>query len=143
MVDHMRRGEIWFLDGILPHSGGCFGPGTRLHLVLDFDPAVPMPELFKDPAHYMPMSRPTPIPRPLMTDAELHSLLSLGDVMTERNFQDIVYLVAKLHFDRHLSCASTYDLLAEIAARSGNASLVARALERKRYFLGTVLTATN
>jgi len=143
IVYHMECGEIWFLDGTIPHSGGCFGPGQRLHLVLDFDPGVPMPDLFKDHSRFMSIREPTPIPRRLMTNEELQSLLSLGSVMTECNFQDFMYLVAKLHFDRHLSCASTYDLLAEIAVRSGHGRLVARALELKRYFLGTVVTATN
>lgn len=141
-VYRMRQGELWFLDGRVTHSGGCFSGETRLHLVMDFDPDIPVENLFRNPADYQPGLLPFLIRRPPMTKQEWNSLLSLGSILSELNYDAVFEIVAKLHFEWEIDCEVTYDYMLEIASRSGNGRLVERAKSARQYFLGDLQKAS-
>lgn len=141
-VYRMREGEIWFLDGRHAHSGGSFADERRLHLVLDFDPEVPIKDLFNNPADYRPGLTPYLVKRQPISEQERESLISsLGGFLTDVNYDSVFEFVAKIHFDREMDCAATYDVMTEIASRSGDRRLVERADAEKRYFLGSLRKA--
>jgi hypothetical protein len=135
-VYHMRQGEIWMLDGRHAHSGGCFSEHKRLHLVLDFDPKVPLEDLFVNQVCYDPDAVTETIQRPPLKSKEMVAILALGEILSEVNFMDVAGLLGKIHFERDVSCAEMYDWLYVIAERSQNPALVQRAKEMKKYFLG-------
>lgn len=136
-VYRMREGEIWFLDGRLTHSGGAFTDQKRLHLVLDFDPDVPIQSLFKNPAKYQPGLMPLLIRRPSIANEKLEEILtSLGAILTELTYDTVFELAAKLHFSHDLDCEWTYNGMIEIASRSGNRRLLEKANSAQQYFLG-------
>jgi hypothetical protein len=141
-VYRMREGEIWFLDGRYAHSGGSFADERRLHMVLDFDPEVPIKDLFNNPADYRPGLTPCLVQRQAISEQERESLVaSLGGFLTDLNYDSVFEFVAKLHFDRVMDCAATYDVMREIASRSGDPRLAERAEAEKRYFLGNLRKA--
>ncbi len=141
-VYRMREGEIWFLDGRYAHSGGSFADERRLHLVLDFDPEVAIKDLFKNPADYRPGLTPCLVKRRPFSEQERKSLVaSLGSFLTSLNYDSVFEVVAKLHFDRVMDCAATYDVMLEIASCSGDPRLVERAEAEKDYFLGSLRKA--
>lgn len=141
-VYRMRQGELWFLEGRATHSGGCFSGETRLHLVMDFAPDIRIQELFREPADYQPDLLPFLIRRPSMSKQEWNSLLSLGSILSELNYDAIFEIVAKLHFEREVDCEATYDCMLEVASQSGNPRLIARAKSAKQYFLGDLQKAS-
>jgi hypothetical protein len=142
-VYRMRKGEIWFLDGRSAHSGGSFADESRLHLVLDFDPEIPVKEIFNNPADYRLGLTPCLVKRQPISAGEWKSLVSsLGDFLTELNYDSVFEFVAKLHFDREMDCGVTYDMMIEIASRSGNPRLAERATAEKHYFLGNLRKAS-
>ncbi len=107
-VYHMRRSEIWWLDGTLPHSGGCLSAGDRLHLVLDFDPSIDLSEIIVDPHARVPRSKPLMIERPDLTIEEAKALLNLYQVISPNNFADVVSMLAKVHFERRVAAEAMY-----------------------------------
>jgi hypothetical protein len=134
-VFHMGAGEIWLVDPSRPHSGGCFSDGTRVHLVLDFDPGVPPADLFADRAAYAPSAARAAVAREPFEERHLEAIHGLARIATELNFSLIADVLGTVHFEKRVSCAAMYDWLAEIAERSGNAALVCRAAEFEHRFL--------
>jgi L-proline cis-4-hydroxylase len=134
-VFHMGAGEIWLVDPSRPHSGGCFSDGTRVHLVLDFDPGVPLPDVFRDRAAFAPSAVRHTVEREPFGQRHLEAIYGLARIATELNFTLIADVLGTIHFEKQVGCAAMYDWLAEIAARSGNGALVRRAADLERRFL--------
>jgi hypothetical protein len=142
-VYHMQEGEIWFLDGRVTHSGGSFANERRLHLVLDFNPEIPIKDLFRDPANHRPGLTPCIIKREPFGNSERNSLIvSLSGILSEINYDTVFEVVAKLHFNREMDCAETYDMMIDIARQSGKQQLLEKARSAKQYFLGGLRKAS-
>jgi hypothetical protein len=135
VVFHMRAGEIWFLDGARPHSGGCFAPTPRVHLVVDFDPNVPLDALF-NAGVTRDERAPTSIERPPLKDEELCAFRDLAAIATDANLDAIANLLGALHFERRTSCAGMYDQLLEIAHATGSAAVAERAQRLRNAYVG-------
>ncbi len=135
VVYRMGAGEIWLVDPSRPHSGGCFSDGTRVHLVLDFDPGVPLPRLFRDRTAFAPSPARTTVAREPFEERHLAAIHGLSQIATELNFGLIGDVLGTVHFEKAVGCAAMYDWLAEIAERSGNRALVRRAADLERRFL--------
>lgn len=139
-VYHMNRGDLWFVDGRRVHSAGTLGRERRLHLVLDFDVAsdavdvidmdllVPVDEGESDSAI---------IARQPMTATELSLIHELANLASSSNWNDIVALIARLHFCFDIGAERLYDWLDEIAANSNQSILIARATEMRDIYVGT------
>jgi L-proline 3-hydroxylase, C-terminal/Aspartyl/Asparaginyl beta-hydroxylase len=138
-VYHMSAGEIWFLDGGRAHSGACFSPVPRVHLVVDFVPGIPLRRLFREPAAYRPARRTALVARAPLAGDDVAAIHALGALASGASFERVADLLGMLHFERAVSCAAAYDWLDEIARRSGDASLAARSAERRRSYLGAPL----
>ncbi|MDQ2991472.1 MAG: aspartyl/asparaginyl beta-hydroxylase domain-containing protein [Candidatus Eremiobacteraeota bacterium] len=136
IVFHMGAGEIWFVDPSRPHSGGCFSNGTRLHLVLDFDPHVPLAQLFRDSNAYQPSAMCSLVAREPFDDRHRAAIYGLSRIASDLNFSLIADILGSVHFEKQVGCAAMYDWLIEIAERSADRALVARATALKRTFLG-------
>lgn len=137
LVYRMRAFEVWFLDGHLPHSGGCFGPEQRIHLVCDFDPSVPMKHLFRDPQMLSTKIEPLYLERPTLTPAELEKLIDgLAVSMRSIGYESVDQIIQLLPFQYNFDTGKTYDVLIEVAKRSGDPLLLKRAVEAKAYFIG-------
>ena len=92
---------------------------------------------------YHPELRASIIRRRPITQAELQSLIeSLSSILSEINYDAVFYLIAKLHFSRELDCASTYEVMLQIAACAGQEPLLKRANADKDYFLGRSVKAS-
>jgi hypothetical protein len=136
VVFHMRVGEIWFLDGARPHSGGCFADAPRVHLVIDFDPEVPVEALFA-PGVTRCEREPSPVGRAPLTDDDLAAIRDLSAVATDANSGAILNLLGALHFERHTSCSAAYERLIEIARAADSAQLLERAERLRDAYLGS------
>jgi hypothetical protein len=96
---------------------------------------VPLEELFRDPRQFQPWE-PAIVLRKLASRGEIEAILQLGTLLTEKNFDSFFQLVARFHFDRQLTTEAVYDLLIEMACRSGNDALISKAVQVKRYYVG-------
>ncbi len=136
VVFHMRVGEIWFLDGARAHSGGCFADTPRVHLVIDFDPAVPVEALLG--AGVTRCERePAPIERPALAEDDLAAIRGLAAIATDANLGAIANLLSALHFERRTSCAATWERVLEIARGEGSARLLERAERLRDAYIGS------
>jgi L-proline cis-4-hydroxylase len=142
LLYHMDVGEIWFIDGNRPHSGGCFSESCRLHLALDFVPQTNLIDLFRDREQYRPSSLPRTINRTPFTAAQLSSIYSLAAVASDLNLTMLLDLLGAVHFEKQVDCAAVYDWLIEIARRTGNPELIRRAENIRVAYLGPTLPAS-
>lgn len=136
VVFHMRVGEIWFLDGARPHSGGCFSETPRVHLVVDFDPTVPVENLFRG-AMVRDERAPRSIERPPLGEGDVQALRDLAAVATDANLDTIANLLGVLHFERRTSCGDIYDWLSEIAQDTGRTAVTERAERLRNAYVGS------
>jgi hypothetical protein len=136
VVYHMDKGEIWFIDGSRPHSGGCFSEAARLHLAVDFVPGVEPSQLFRDRRVNQSSALPRAIDRPPFTTAQLSSIHRLAAIVTDVNLMVLLDLLGTIHFEKQVSCAAVYDWLIEIARRAGNPDLMRRAEEIRKAYIG-------
>jgi hypothetical protein len=128
---HMEVGEVWHLDATRVHSAACFSAHPRVHLVLDFAGS-------DDPVSYL-ARRPTEAPRQpadacraAMPRRVALAIASLGELLDETNFRDIVAILAKLHFRYDVHTAEMFRWLIEAAERTGDPRLHERAAELER-----------
>jgi hypothetical protein len=127
----MEVGEVWHLDATRVHSAACFSAQPRVHLVLDFagsdDPASYLAHCPAEPAQQPADAIRTPMPRQVAL-----AIASLGDLLDETNFRDVVAILAKLHFRYDLHTAEMFRWLREAAERTGDPRLHERAAELER-----------
>jgi hypothetical protein len=135
IVFHMETGEVWYVDPSRPHSGGCFSDATRLHLVLDCHPEVPLADLFAGPQTFAPSRVGSVIDREPFTDESLTAIYGLCEVASALNLTLLADMLGTIHFERQVSCAAVYDWLIEIARRNGHAELIQRAVQLKQRYL--------
>jgi hypothetical protein len=133
---HMRRGEVWFLDGHRVHSGGVIGPSLRLHLVLDFSHDTTPKETL---AREIPAAEPPllidrcPLPPDLIP-----SYLGLAPFIDAAAWRDLVHILARVHLRYDVPTKTVYDWLETIARASTGPDrdiLVRDADRMKRYFI--------
>ena len=112
-VFHMRRGEIWFLDGTTIHAACTLSEYRRVSLVLDFeDDGAQLSSLLK--ADVSNPSSPMLLRLPALTDQEYAAIVGLRAIATRENFRDMIGLLGKIHFYRKAGAASVFDWLADI-----------------------------
>lgn len=133
---HMRRGEVWFLDGHRVHSGGVLGPSLRLHLVLDFSHGI-APE--KALAREIPQAGPPlVISRPPLPPELIPSYLALAPFIDAAAWRDLVHILARVHLRYDVPTREVYDWLELIACANTGPDrdiLVQDAERMKRYFI--------
>jgi L-proline 3-hydroxylase, C-terminal/Aspartyl/Asparaginyl beta-hydroxylase len=133
---HMRRGEVWFLDARVVHSGGVIGPSPRLHLVLDFDHNTDPTETVTIPL--APPPNPCLVDRPPLPSGLLRSYMTSAPFVGATEWRHIVRQLAHVHLRYDASAAALYDWLEEIArASTGHERefLIADAQRMRCYFL--------
>lgn len=135
-VYHMRKGEIWFLDGNQPHSACSLADTTRISLCIDFKCGIPFEEIFKDPKEFNPSIDPYIIERPYIHKEYETALQSLSHIIREDNFDEILSILAKVHFFKQVNALSMYNWLIDITQKSGNNYLIEKALKMKSFFIG-------
>ncbi|HEX2391379.1 MAG TPA: aspartyl/asparaginyl beta-hydroxylase domain-containing protein [Solirubrobacterales bacterium] len=133
---HMRRGEVWFVDGNRVHSGGVIGPSSRLHLVLDFSYDTPPEETL---AGVVPEAgAPMLIDRPPLPADLVPTYLALAPFLDAAGWRDLVHILARVHLRYDVPTGDVYDWLEVMAhANSGpDREILIRDAERmKRYFI--------
>jgi hypothetical protein len=134
-VYHMRRGELWFLDGREIHSGGTLGTERRLHLVFDFESAHQVQSLIDLSALKLPDEPANIVPRRPFTTDQLDIIHRLGHVLTNANWGTALAFLARLHLEYEASAGDLYDWLDIIAQRSRNQELVQRSVAARRLFI--------
>jgi hypothetical protein len=141
---HMRRGEVWYVDGHRVHSGGVVGPSLRLHLVLDFShetaPDQTLVRSISDPKPPLLIDR-APLPPGLIP-----SYLALAPFIDAAAWRDLVHILARVHLRYDVPTRAVYDWLEEIAQASTGPDhdiLVKDAARMKRYFVSDGPGATT
>jgi hypothetical protein len=132
---HMRRGEVWFLDGNRVHSGGVIGPSVRLHLVLDFNHDTPPERALAGNA--AEAEAPMLIDRPPLPEDLVSSYLKIAPFIDAAGWRDLVHILARVHLRYDIATGDVYDWLEAIAqANFGpDREILIRDAERmKRYF---------
>jgi len=135
-VYHMRKGEVWFIDGTQVHSACSLSHTTRVSLCIDFEYGIPFEKLFIDAQKSNPFIVPYRVKRDCISEEYEKALRDLGYIISPENFNDVVGLLAKVHFIKHVHAAAMYDWLIEIAQKSYNKHLINKAIETKKFFLG-------
>lgn len=134
-VYHMSRGEIWFLDGRVVHSGGVLGPVDRIHLVLDFDSTLEGAPSETVTAELAPLPPFSPVARQALPDDFLDGFLRTAPCLRLAMWPALVELLARVHLIYQASADALYEWLETIAAASKRAELTAEADRMRRYFL--------
>lgn len=133
-VFQMRRGEVWYLAATEIHSAASLNDFSRIVLCMEFD--LEEGEDQKCVLRYPNLSLDTVYPKMVirepLTDVEMESIYSLGNLMDERNFKDIFRLLTKVHFYRQTHAGDVFDWMIEIARRSGNPALLQKTITAKR-----------
>lgn len=120
----MKKGEIWSVDVTSVHSAACFSHQPRLHLVMDFDSAIPTSELFNNDHNYKTNLSPTFIQRPKLSTQDVEQLHNLSTIMNKHNFYDIVSILAKVHFFKSCHAGDMFDWLLTMTERTGEEQLI-------------------
>ena len=135
-VYRMQVGEIWYLDGGRPHSGGCFSDTRRVHLVIDFNPDPPLHRLFRDPERYRPFAPAMLVERDRQGPDDLSAIYGLSRIATRKNLPHMLDLLAAVHFDKQVGCAEVYDWLIDIARLTGDPETIRAAARFKAAYVG-------
>ena len=131
-------GGIYFLDGREAHAGGKLDSGeSRVHLVLDFDPDVPVTNLFVNPAQHFTGGQLELVDRRTLSDADFECLINgLAKVITPVNYGTVTALANLLPFTQRFDTACIYDVVVAAATKSGNRELATLARADRKHFLG-------
>ncbi|MFF4806236.1 aspartyl/asparaginyl beta-hydroxylase domain-containing protein [Streptomyces sp. NPDC001351] len=136
-VFRMRKGEIWFLDAAGVHCAANFSTDSRISLCLDFSfdrPFTPA-DVFADRSSYTPGIEPLLVKRsPLPPDFTL-DVRRLSAACNRHTFRDLAFALAKLHFTVETPSVACYDWLIEIAERTDDPALVAKAEEAREFYV--------
>lgn len=135
-VYHMDIGEVWFLDGHNVHSGGSLSKKIRLHLVLDFSVDVELKDIFTNTNESHKTYQTNFIERMPFTNEDLDYILNLGNIINRYNFENIVSILAKVHFEKQVCSSEMFDWLIKLAMKSKNKALLDKANKMKKYYLG-------
>lgn len=126
-IYRMALGEAWFLDATRVHSIANFSEVNRLHLLLDFGggeldsiflPGLSGPETLPPDAV---------VPRRPLRPGEKDALLALSQVIDPTNFYDVVSILIRRYFVAELDARDVFTWLSEIAAASGDETVIAKA----------------
>lgn len=131
IVYHMRRGELWDLDGTVRHAACTLSASRRVSLVLDFEQDGTPAE-----ARVRSVDPPSPpcLPeRPPLTRSELEGVFGLEAIACAGNFRDIVRLLGKVHFYRRTGAADLFDWIEHIVRN--DVALLQRARAYRRFCL--------
>lgn len=133
-VYHMNKGEIWFVDGHVPHSGACLNNGERLHLAIDFNASLNPSCCLKHPI--CGYHKPLIINREEFNHYDRSSILALAPLLTEENFKWILHLLAQIHFHKNTSAQAMFQWIHELASISGKSNLINAAKLYRKKFIG-------
>ncbi|MGB3508776.1 MAG: aspartyl/asparaginyl beta-hydroxylase domain-containing protein [Microcoleaceae cyanobacterium] len=133
---HMGFGEIYLHDGSFVHSAGNFSSESRFHLILDFDPNIPLKDLFKDKT-VLKFKEAKVCDREPFSEGDLDDILNLAvKVINSYNFRDIFVLLSKIHFQQKVSCSLTFDWLQKVVEQTGNEQLIEMSKKTKQGYIG-------
>ncbi|MGW2185261.1 aspartyl/asparaginyl beta-hydroxylase domain-containing protein [Streptomyces sp. NPDC001719] len=136
-VFRMRKGEVWFLDAAGVHCAANFSTDSRVSLCLDFSfdkPFTPA-DVFASPDRYTPGLEPLLIKRQPLPDGFAMDVRRIAPACTRHNFRDIAFGLAKLHFTYDVPAADCYDWLLEIAERTDDLAILAKAERAKDFYV--------
>jgi len=135
-IYHMKVGEIWLLEGRVPHSAGSFGVTEKLSIVIDFDPDCNLSFLFKDKQCYNPQRNTEIVIRKKFDNHCNDSMRRLHKKINNDNFNEIVRYLTKIHFFRDVKCTEIFNWLEEICDRAENNLLKSHSITMRKYFIG-------
>lgn len=134
VVFRMHLGEIWLFDASRLHSATNFSDSRRLNLCLDFELGdAPVSSVLRDAQMGQNLPKPEIIERPPISEAFLDAILGLSGFIDEKNFKDIIGVLAKVHFYKHASLSEFFDWLQKITDRSGQPALMKKAVDFSRF----------
>lgn len=133
-VFQMRDGEVWYLATEKVHAAATLTDFARIVICMEFDldAGQRLEAVFRDPPAEPIALAPKLVERPQLTAHELEAIYNLGGLINERNFSDILRLLSKVHFYKHVPGTDLFQWLTEIAQRSGNARVIERAATLKK-----------
>ena len=133
-VFQMRDGEVWYLAAEKVHAAATLTDFPRLTVCMEFDldPGEELEAVFRSPPCASGTFLPKMVERRPMTRPELDAIHSLGSLIDERNYSDIVRLLSKVHFYKRTGGAELFDWLTEIAQRSGKSHVTERVAALKK-----------
>ncbi|MFE9581385.1 aspartyl/asparaginyl beta-hydroxylase domain-containing protein [Nocardia sp. NPDC006044] len=136
-VFRMRPGELWYLDAAAVHSAVNFSTVSRQSICVDFvlDADRDEAAIFRERGTYDRDAQPEIRQRRTFTGAHEQRLLGLTPVVDRRNFKDILFLLAKVHFDYEVPAEKTYEWLLRICEGTGDKYLAAKAAEISEYMV--------
>ncbi|MQS06020.1 aspartyl/asparaginyl beta-hydroxylase domain-containing protein [Streptomyces alkaliphilus] len=136
-VFRMRTGEVWFLDAAGVHCAANFSTESRVSLCLDFSfngPFTPA-DIFSSPNLYEPGSEPMIVKRQPLPEHFEMDIRRMAVACNRHNFRDLAFALAKLHFSYEVPNDACYDWLIEIADRTDDPALVAKAEQAKDFYI--------
>jgi len=133
-VFQMRDGEVWYLAAERVHSAATLTDFARIVICMEFDleDGERLEEVFRNPPPRSTNFAPKIVERSPLTAQELEAIHSLGYIISERNFSDILRLLSKVHFYKRANASELFQWLTEIAQRSGNSRVIERTAALKK-----------
>ncbi|RJX37527.1 proline hydroxylase [Paenibacillus pinisoli] len=136
-VFRMRKGEVWFIDAAIYHAAANFSTNSRIMLCLDyafpglFNPA----DVFVNKENYNP-GRYTPFIASLEEpdiNMENNLISSLSQIVSRYNFRDMIFLLAKVHFQKKVPIEACFDWMIRIAEKSEDIAIINKAKDLRRF----------
>ena len=133
-VFQMRRGEVWYLAATNIHAAVSLNDFARVTICMEFelDENESQDSVFRRSGPLFDTIYPKMISREPLSAAELEAIYSLGNLVSEKNYKDILRLLSKVHFYKRANAGDVYDWLIEIARRSRNPALLQKTIAAKR-----------
>ena len=130
-VYRMRQGEIWHVEAREVHCGGTFGKNKKINLLIDFAPDIPIETLIKKSDKNVEEIVPDIIERRDLSKEQLETITTMGQIVNETNFRDMVNLLSKVHFFYQASAEDLGEWMVAVAETSNNPKVMQMALDYK------------
>ncbi|ASG00184.1 hypothetical protein CEG15_08420 [Vibrio anguillarum] len=121
IVYQMKAGEVWFLDGNMLHSATSVSQKGKLNLMIDFEPNIPLGDLFTRggvldiPLHQEPVVRDL-----ALEDSIINAFLTLNKHSGSHQVKEIMAMLNHMCFKGKLPHTAFYDVLDSVFVHEVN-----------------------
>lgn len=115
VVYHMRRGEVWYVDGNVVHSAMSLSQTGKLSLVIDFEASASFSDIY-GASSIININLPTPhilTQRQSFPVTLRESFINVAAHADVHDFHPVMYLATRYYFKWQMSCQEYFELLDE------------------------------
>lgn len=137
-VFQMLPGEIWFLDASLIHSAINYSTNSRIFLCLDFifNKDFTEKDIFINSNSKYSNKRNFLIKRNFLTKGEEQKIInSTSTLISKITFKDLLFMLAKYHFNYDIEISRCFNWLIESAKISNDKNIINKSINTYNYLV--------